>query len=161
MPADKRVTRSSLYDLAPFSVPRPMTVLPTRTWTDEQWERIQLGYRSVDMDEKWDVFTEDNVVFVHRSWTGFELFEAAFVPAEGGGQMVIGAMVESDPERYGGRSDMRNALMLELVLSAIVLGEDAVELRTRLVGLSTLTSSNTAVPPGVVQHRVVGLRSET
>lgn len=70
------------------------------------------------MDEKWDAFTEDNVVFLHHSWTGFEIFEAAFVPAEGGGWMIVGAMIESDPERYGGTPDMRAPLTLELVLSA-------------------------------------------
>ncbi|MER6318943.1 hypothetical protein ABT237_35090 [Streptomyces sp. NPDC001581] len=161
MPADARVTRSSFHDLTPLSVPRPMSVLPTRKWTDDQWERIQLGYRSADMDEKWDVYTEDDVVFLHRSWTGFEIFEAAFVPAEGGGWAIAGAMVESDPECYGGTSDMRNALTLELVLSAIVLGEDATELRTRLVELTTPASSSTDVLPGVVLHSVVGLRSGT
>ncbi|WP_234437938.1 hypothetical protein [Streptomyces sp. WM6368] len=161
MPADERVTRSSFHDLTPLSAPRPMPVLPTRKWTDDQWERIQRGYQSGDMDEKWDVFTEDNVVFLHRSWTGFEIFEAAFVPAEGGGWTIAGAMVESDPERYGGSSAMRSALMLELVLSAIVLGEDATELRTRLVELATPTSSNTDALPGVVLHSHIGLRSGT
>ncbi|WP_405448029.1 hypothetical protein [Streptomyces erythrochromogenes] len=127
MPADKRVTRASFHDLTPLSVPRPMSVLPTRNWTDAQWERIKLGYQSADMDEKWDVFTEDDVVF---------------------------------PERYGGTSGMRAALTLELVLSTIVLGEDAPELRTRLVELATPSSSNDALP-GVVLHSILGLRSGT
>ncbi|MFE7098452.1 hypothetical protein [Streptomyces erythrochromogenes] len=70
-------------------------------------------------------------------------------------------MVEADPERYGGTSDMRAALMLELVLSSIVLGEDATELRARLVELTTLTPSSTDVLPGVVRHSVLGLRSGT
>ncbi|MCX5178566.1 hypothetical protein [Streptomyces virginiae] len=96
------------------------------------------------MDEKWDVFAEGNVVFLHRSWTGFEIFEAAFVPAEGGGWMIAGAMVESDPERYNGTSDMRAALTLELVLSAIVLGEDATELRTRVVELEATPSTTSS-----------------
>ncbi|MEV6955753.1 hypothetical protein [Streptomyces sp. NPDC051183] len=113
------------------------------------------------MDEKWDVFTEDSVVYLHRSWTGFEIFESAFVPAEDGGWTIAGAVVESDPERYGGTSDMRAALMLELVLSSIVLGEDATELRARLVELTTLTSSSTDVLPGVVLHSILGLRSGT
>ncbi len=102
------------------------------------------------MDEKWDVFTEDDVVFLHRSWTGFEIFEAAFVPAEGGGWVIAGAMVESDPERYGGTSDMRSSLTLELVLSAIVLGEDATDLRTRLVEAAAPTpSSGYSAPPSL------------
>jgi hypothetical protein len=42
-------------------------VLPTRTWSDEQWERIKLGYEARGMDEKWDVFVEDQMAFLHRS----------------------------------------------------------------------------------------------
>jgi hypothetical protein len=56
---------------------------PHRIWSDEDWERIQLGYSSRDMDEKWDVFTERGVVFLHRSWTGHGLFEATFAPVGG------------------------------------------------------------------------------
>ncbi|MFD8615460.1 hypothetical protein ACFV09_42380 [Streptomyces sp. NPDC059631] len=159
MPADERVTRSSFHDLLPLSAPRPMAVLPTRKWTNEEWGRIQLGYGARDMDEKWDVFTEDNVVYVHRSWTGFGIFEAAFGPADGGGLMILGAMVESDPDRYGGTSDAHSAVMLELVLSAIVLGEDATELRARLVDLAKPASAKADVPAAALLHSHLGLRS--
>ncbi|MEU6272376.1 hypothetical protein ABZ871_08145 [Streptomyces populi] len=159
MPADKRVTRSSFHDLLPISAPRPMAVLPTRKWTNEQWGRIQLGYRAGDMDEKWDIFAEDGVVYVYRSWTGFGIFEAAFGQAEEGGWVILGAMVESDPERYGGTSDARAAVMLELVISAIMLGEDTAELRARLVELAAPASAKVDVPSGVVLRSLLGLRS--
>lgn len=57
---DERVTRSSFSDrLQRISAPRPLSLLPTRIWSDEEWERIQLGCCSRDMDEKWDVFAEE------------------------------------------------------------------------------------------------------
>jgi hypothetical protein len=56
--------------IQPMSAPQPMPELPQRIWSDDEWERIQLGYASRDMDEKWDVFTEGKVVFLHRSWSG-------------------------------------------------------------------------------------------
>ena len=46
-----------------------MTLLPARVWSQEQWERIKRGYQARDMDEKWDVFVENRVAFLHRSWT--------------------------------------------------------------------------------------------
>jgi hypothetical protein len=56
---NERVGRSSFSDrLQRISAPRPLSLLPTRIWSDEEWERIQLGYCSRDMDEKWDVFAE-------------------------------------------------------------------------------------------------------
>lgn len=100
-----------------------MAVLPTRTWSDDQWEQVKLGYEARGMDEKWDVFVEDQIVFLHRSWTGNGIFEASFSPVVGGGWHISAATVESDPSRYRRSSDQYDRVMLELVLSAIVLGE--------------------------------------
>jgi hypothetical protein len=160
MPADERVIRSSFSDrLRRISAPRPLSLLPTRIWSDEEWERIQRGYRSRSMDEKWDVFAEGNVVFLHRSWTGNGVVEAAFAPVEGGGRQVAQAVVERDQERYRGKDDEYDCLMLELVLSAVVLGEPARELRSKLVELTRKSVGAADVPAGVVQHSALGLRS--
>jgi hypothetical protein len=160
MPADERVTRSSFSDrIQSLSVPRAMLLLPRRIWSDEEWERIQLGYSSRDMDEKWDVFAEGDVVFLHRSWTGNGVFEATFAPADAGGWQITEAVVERDPERYRNDDDEYDCLMLELVLSAIVLGESANQLREKLVELTRKRSGNATVPGGVVQHSALGLRS--
>jgi hypothetical protein len=53
------VTRASLGKLFPVIAPVPMTLLPARGWSQEQWERIKRGYRARDMDEKWNVFVEN------------------------------------------------------------------------------------------------------
>lgn len=160
MPAYERVTRSLFSDrLKRIAAPSPMSVLPSRTWSDQDWERIQLGYRARDMDQKWNVLTEDDVVYLHRSWTGFGVFEATFAPVEGGGRRIVSAVVERDPERYRSTDDERYLVMLEPVLSAIVLGEPAQELRTRLVELAQQRAGS-EVSGGVVQHSLLGLRSE-
>ncbi len=57
------MTRASLGKLFPVSAPVPMALLPARVWSQEQWERIERGYRARGMDEKWDVFTEGQVAF--------------------------------------------------------------------------------------------------
>ena len=104
-------------------------------WSDEDWERIQRGYASRDMDEKWDVFAEGEVVFLHRSWTGNGVFAATFTPVDGGGWRIASAVVERDAERYGNTDDVYDCVTLELVITAIVLGQPAPELRSRLAEL--------------------------
>ncbi|MED7828377.1 hypothetical protein [Streptomyces chiangmaiensis] len=138
-----------------------MPLLPRRIWSDEDWRRIQLGYYSRDMDEKWDVFAEDDVVFLHRSWTGNGVFEATFAPADGGGWQIAEAVAERDPERYRSDDDEYDCLMLELVLSGIVLGEPAQELRRKFMELVRKRSGKADVPPGLVQHSALGLRSDS
>ncbi|KUH36412.1 MULTISPECIES: hypothetical protein [Streptomyces] len=110
-----------------------MPQLPQRIWSDEDWKQIQLGYASRDMDEKWDVFTEGEVVFLHRSWTGNGVFSATFAPVEGGGWRIASAVFERDAKRYRGTDDAYDCVMLELVISAIVLGQPASDLRSKLV----------------------------
>ncbi|MFG3229297.1 hypothetical protein ACGF07_31565 [Kitasatospora sp. NPDC048194] len=159
MPADERVTRSSFRrPLQPIKVPTAIGVLPDRIWSDDEWERIQLGYRSRSMDEKWNVVVEGDVVFLHRSWTGFGVFEATFAPVEGGGRRIVSAVVEAGRGGPHGSSADFECLMLELVLSAVVLGEPATELREKLV-LWGQGSGNGAVSAGALQHSALGLRS--
>jgi len=111
------------------------------------------------MDEKWNVFAEDDVVYLHRSWTGHGIYEAAFVPADGGWR-IAQAAVEGDPERHRFADNEYDCVMLELVLSAIVLGEPAQEAREKLIALSRRAADGANLPAGVIQHSAVGLRSD-
>jgi hypothetical protein len=123
MSRDARVTRSSFSRrLQPISVPHPMSVLPGRIWSDDDWERIQRGFAARDMEDRWDVLTENNVVFLYRSWSGFGVFEATFAPVDGGWR-IAEAVVERDQDRYRNTGDRDDCLMLESVISVILLGE--------------------------------------
>jgi hypothetical protein len=103
-----------------------------------------------------DVFVEDHVAFVHRSWTGRGIFEATFSPVEGGWQ-ISEAVAESSSEHLRTISAPCNQVVLELVLSAIVLGERAADLRAELVRLSS--PDHPAAPAAAIEHNIVGLRS--
>jgi hypothetical protein len=163
MPAEERVTRSTFSRRRPepISAPQPLSRLPQRIWSDEDWERIQRGYAARDMDEKWNVFTEGDVVHLHRSWTGKGVFAATFAPVADGGWRIAHAVVERDPARYRNTDDDYDRVMLELVLSAIVLGEPATGLHAELVELTRRRSGAADAPAGVVQHSALGLRSDS
>ncbi|WP_191971853.1 hypothetical protein [Streptomyces luteolifulvus] len=159
MTANAPLTRDSFRRLQPINVPRLVTQLPDRVWTDEDWDRIRRGYRARDMDEKWNVFVEADVVFMHRSWTGHGIYEASFAPVAGGGSRIASAVVEADGQRYRSMGDEYDRLMMELVISAIVLGEPAADLRAGLVELTARASGKSDLPSGVVEHSALGLRS--
>lgn len=159
MTDDALLTRESFRRLHPISMPRPVSQLPDRVWTDEDWDRIQRGYRARDMDEKWNVFVEGDVLFAHRSWTGHGVYEVSFAPAAGRGRRIASAVVEADRERYRSMGDAYDCLMMELVISAIVLGEPAAELGAGLVELTARASGKSDLPSGVVEHSALGLRS--
>jgi hypothetical protein len=107
------------------------------------------------MDEKCDVFTENHVAFLHRSWIGNGVFEAAFSPA-GGSWRISAAAVGSS--RACTVSAERSRVLLELVLSAIVLGEPAAGLRAELVRLCS-AQDGPPPPPGVIEQAILDLRA--
>ncbi len=107
------------------------------------------------MDEKWDVFVENRVAFLHRSWTGNGVFEVSFSPA-GDGWHISAAQTIS--ERARTVCAELNRVLLELVLSTIVAGEPAAGLRAELVMLSSPPDRSIS-PAGEIEHSILGLQS--
>ena len=123
------------FQVVPISAPRALSVVPERVWSLEEWERIGLGYRSRDMDEKWNIFVEGAELFMHRSWTGLGIYQISFTAADGGFSIAEG-VVESDRDRYRARSDEFECVMVELLIRSILLGEEPTELHEKLWGPS-------------------------
>jgi hypothetical protein len=148
---------------------RRLREVPTRIWSDDEWRRLQLGYQAGAMEEKWNVFAEGRTVFCHRSWTGLGYFEATFAPVGGGGWRISSGKVARDRSDLLRRllpgrrrdSDAFNLVLLELVLSRIVLGEPAPELRAKLDELARKQApAPDDIPDGFVEHVFLGQRSE-
>jgi hypothetical protein len=154
---DTRAVRPE--DVERIAVPRVLTEPPSRVWSDAEWERIQRGYLAGSMDEKWNVYVEGEVAYLHRSWTGHGICEARFARVEGGWQ-IASAVVEGDVDRYRHTGDEFDRVVLELVLSAIVLGEPAADLRKQLVALSRTTPGSKEAPAAAILHSTLGLRSD-
>lgn len=161
MPAHEPISRRSFSGrLQPISVPYPLPILPNRVWSDEDWQRIQCGRLSRDMDEKWDIFAEGDTVFLHRSWTGNGVFAATFGPV-GGGWRIAEALVERDPKRYRVADDDYDCVLLELVLSDYLLGGCSEELRVRFRELISQMAANEGTSAAPVQPAAQAERSES
>ncbi|MEU1283682.1 ADP-ribosylglycohydrolase family protein [Kitasatospora sp. NPDC005856] len=90
--------------LEPMLLPRPCPV-PDVVWTEEQWRRIRAGLRSRETEHRWESYTAEGVLHLHRSWTGFEIWSVSVAPARGGGWRPVSALVEVHPDRYKGAPD--------------------------------------------------------
>ena len=83
----------------PVAIPPPETLL-----SREEMQEIALGYRPMDMNDKWLAFMEDNRLFLHRSWTGHGIYEVRFAAkevswAEETCFVATSARIEGDPRR--------------------------------------------------------------
>ena len=86
----------------PVGIPPPNMLL-----SREDMQALAKGYAPIDMNDKWLAFMEDNRLFLHRSWTGYGIYEVTFAAKETG-FVVTSARIESDPERGRGDFDPDN-----------------------------------------------------
>ena len=83
----------------PVPIPPPNMLLSL-----DEMQAIALGYRPMDMNDKWLALMEENRLFLHRSWTGHGIYEVTFAAKEMG-FMVTSARIEGDPRRKRGDFD--------------------------------------------------------
>ena len=106
-------------------------------------EVVRRGYVPHIMDEKWFIFMEKNRLFAHRSWTGLGVYEATFVPAEGG-YVIESAVVTGDKAEYRRKSDEAESLTLEVLIASYLLQESPSD--EQLAGYDPVTRWEFMVP---------------
>jgi len=83
-------------------------------FTAQQMRNLRRGFIPVDQGQKWFLYFEDDTLHIHRSWTGFQMFEVVF-EADGDGAVARFARVSLDPEVYTGSLDEARETLFELL----------------------------------------------
>ncbi len=112
----------------------------------DEVEKIRRGIVPRDMEDKWFVFFESDVLYFHRSWTGTLIYRVQLSVSASGGT-IESAEVLDDKEFYRRGSKRDEVRMLGFLVAALLLGKD-VEF--------PMPSSMKNSPPGAYQHNVVG-----
>jgi hypothetical protein len=116
-------------------------------FSPEEFGRIALGVRPQQMEDKWFIYVEGDVLYLHRSWTGTCIYQVEFV-ARDGNHAVSRALVNRNPSQYRETDDAYDAVLLDFLISNLLLGKrNAFPLRA---GLPKET------PKGAFQHHVTG-----
>ncbi|MEO1260233.1 MAG: hypothetical protein AAFZ15_15665 [Bacteroidota bacterium] len=50
--------------------------------SNEEKDCLELGNIPINMDDKWFIYVEDNIIHFFRSWTGIEVFQAEIIYVE-------------------------------------------------------------------------------
>jgi hypothetical protein len=67
-------------------------------------------------------FTENDRLFLHRSWTGYGVYEAVFA-RDANGQMIVEAIVCGDVDKYSRRSNHDESAQLCEVINWVLLND--------------------------------------
>jgi hypothetical protein len=82
------------------NIVQPRAIPVALHFSPEDTARLRRGHHADSMDDKWNIWCEDDVVHFHRSWKGQEIFRVQLV----GGSVSL-LFVETDPSRHRGTDD--------------------------------------------------------
>lgn len=92
-------------------------------YSNEEYLQIKQGLIPEVMEDKWFVYFQDDVLYLHRSWTGFCIFQVQFQPC-GSGYQVSQVLVSRDAEQYRESSDAEDLALLRYLVDALLLGKE-------------------------------------
>lgn len=139
-------TRASWKNLQ-FLSDRKSRINFERKFTKEEFEKLARGFVPQAMEDKWFVFLENDILYFHRSWTGFCIYRVHF-KREGEHYKVSEVWANRDADQYKELSDEYDRQLLSFLIENLLLKNRVpFPIKKNLAG---------GYPKGVVQHSIAG-----
>lgn len=91
-----------------------------RAFSSEDMSLIRRGLRPDEMEDKWFIYWDRDLLYFHRSWTGVCIYEVRFHVDQHGYRMIE-ANVNRDPEQYGQTNDAFDARLISYLIDVLLL----------------------------------------
>lgn len=95
-------------------------VVLNRSFSAAEAGRIRIGLIPRQMEDKWFIYWQNHTLFMHRSWTGYCIYEIDFV-ATPDGITATEARVNRDSSQYECTSDEHDARLALYLIDALLL----------------------------------------
>ena len=119
MPEIKRVKRP---DWKLFPLPERFSTIPLdQTYSDAESDLIMAGFLPREMEDKWFLFFENDTLFIHRSWTGYCIYQVHFVREGGMALRATHAEANRDPDQYRNTDDAEDAEHIYAIIQGFLL----------------------------------------
>ena len=117
----------------------------TRLFSTDEYSKLIQGLVAQSMDEKWNSYVHEDVIYLHRSWTGHCIYSVKLQETTNGFQ-AKGTVVNRNSDQYNASDDSYDLLLLDFLISNLLLGENK--------PFPNNGSSNE--PAGIIQHSIAG-----
>jgi|GEM_PF-6840665 len=87
---------------------------------EEGYKKLQYGHLAQEIEDKWHIYTGDNTVHLHRSWTGMEIFRFTIHFGQRSKYVIKSFEAEQDPERYTEMNEQSLQDHLREILHAVL-----------------------------------------
>ncbi len=93
-----------------------------RTFTEEEYRCLQRGLLPKEMEDKWFAYFENEWLYIHRSWTGFCIYQVHLV-SSGSAYRMDEIWVNADTNQFTPRTSWDLEHPLSVVIEMILSGE--------------------------------------
>ena len=93
-------------------------------YSKEEMQRIKQGFVPSEMEQKWFIYYDNGILWLHRSWTGFCIYRIHIAPA-GDGFCVTFAEINRDKDQYLQADDDYDRKLIAYLIDLILLGKDS------------------------------------
>lgn len=76
-------------------------------------DELSEGFEPEEMEQKWLWYVTEKVLYLHRSWTGYCIYEVHFDEQQDGSCIAIYALVNRDPSQYTNTKNTEDKKMLK------------------------------------------------
>jgi 8-oxo-dGTP pyrophosphatase MutT (NUDIX family) len=145
------------YSWLRHPLPRQHLTLAIDVRLDEdQAARVRRGFIPAAMEQKWFAYFEANVLYQHRSWTGYLIFVTPFT-AEGEGLRATQTLVNQDPAQFGEIDEKEIRDQVEQLIANLAKAPANEDLEDPFVtALTKAMQPNYLGTPSVVSGEVAG-----
>lgn len=95
-----------------------------RRYTAVEYSQMKNGLVPHEMEDKWFIFLENNVLYFHRSWTGNEIYRMEFVQQADDSVVVKHCLVNRDSEQYRFDTDDNDIQIVCFLIDRLLLRKD-------------------------------------
>lgn len=150
-------TRQSWHNLKPLPAQHSVLSLQ-REFTEQGYERLCRGLIPKRMEEKWFIFVEEDILYMHRSWTGYCIYQLCLIRKETT-YGVGDAFVNRDTSQYSGTDDHYDERLVTFLIDRLLLGgHSPLPIATHVpVGIATELHLHHAVGAGQREEKEIKL----
>lgn len=95
-----------------------------RDLTEEEYQVIRYGLIPQAMEDKWFIFLEQDILYVHRSWTGNCIYQLR-LRKDGANYTVTEALANRDVSQYKWADDGYDEKLLTFLIDCLLLGRSS------------------------------------
>ncbi len=118
-PDEQEIAQADSWETV--EMPEKTASLPLKkSYTPEEFSLMTLGFVPKEMEDKWFIFMQNNVLFFHRSWTGYCIYKVIFEQNDGE-YVVSEALVNGDSQQYNSRNNNYDIALLSWLIDGFLL----------------------------------------